>query len=603
MSKGLSAQMAHQDFHVTTVIAEQNRQPDQDPHGIGRKQASLEHSNRMTEQLSEFADKVDQAIDDPLVPPHGNPGKDAGQRGRAVDAQAVDDSGVEKSERGAEVLDAIDENRVVEFIDVVLVVQKLVQARPGGGDLGVQMRKLQVQTVGQPDTETGNGNGDRHQEIFDDPGIVRELNRAGLRDDPAYHRFQELLEVALGSPESREGDPSADDGEELEDGERDGHGFGRFVDVMLHFVGDARETEEGKVEKPEHVEGGQAGREYANDPEGQVTVEHCRAGDRASQDFVFAEETGERRHAGNGQRGDEERTRGGRNGVPQAAHFAQILLTGKRMNHATGAEEEQGLEESVSHEVENASSKGAYAEGEKHEPQLTDRGIGQDFLDVGLRKSHGCGENSGEGADDGDDVHGRRGELIDGVHAGDHIDTRGDHRGGMDEGADGRGTLHRIGEPDVQGQLRGLAGCTNEEEQSDRGEYGRAIGEAALVHHGGQHFENAGEAPGIAETPRGESNGAKGGGNEENPEEEARVADTINDEGFFASVRSGFFEEVETDQQVAAKTDALPTHEKKQEIVGEDEGKHREHEQVEISEEAVVAAFAAHVADGVDVDK
>src|SRR6516164_4946840 len=182
MSKGLSAQMAHQDFHVTTVIAEQNRQPDQDPHGIGRKQASLKHSYRMTEQLSEFADKVDQAIDDPLVPPHENLGKDAGQRGRAVDAEAVDDSGVEKSERGAEVLDAIDENRVVEFIDVILVIQKLVQARPGGSDLGVQMRKLQVQTVGQPDT--GNGNGNRHQEKFDDQGMVRELNRAGLRDDP-----------------------------------------------------------------------------------------------------------------------------------------------------------------------------------------------------------------------------------------------------------------------------------------------------------------------------------------------------------------------------------------------------------------------------------
>src|SRR3974377_2146963 len=105
MSNGLSAQTAHENFHVLTVIAEQNRQPDQDPHGIGRKQAGLEHSNGMAKQLGELADKIDQAIDDPLVPPHGNPRKDASDRGRAVDAEAVNDFGVEKSESGAEVLD------------------------------------------------------------------------------------------------------------------------------------------------------------------------------------------------------------------------------------------------------------------------------------------------------------------------------------------------------------------------------------------------------------------------------------------------------------------------------------------------------------------
>src|SRR5215469_10726995 len=130
MDNDLSAQIAHQNFHVMTVITEQNRQSDQDPHSIGREQTRLEHANRVAEQLGKLANQVDQAVDDPLVPPHGNPGQDARERGSAVDAETVNDFGVEKSERGAEVLDTIDEKGVVEIVDVILINEKLVKARP-----------------------------------------------------------------------------------------------------------------------------------------------------------------------------------------------------------------------------------------------------------------------------------------------------------------------------------------------------------------------------------------------------------------------------------------------------------------------------------------
>src|SRR6516162_3119463 len=536
MDNDLSAQIAHQNFHVMTVITEQNRQPNQDPHRIRREQARLEHADRVAEQLGKLADQVDQAVDDPLVPPHGNPGKDTSERGSAVDAETVNDFGVEKSERGAEVLDAVYEQCVVEFVDVILINEKLVKARPRSGDLGVQVRELQVETVGEPDTESGNSHGNRHQEKFDDQGMMRELNCASFRNYAAQNRFEEFLERAFATPKSRESDPAADDGEERENREGNGHRFGRFMDVLLHLVGNAREPKESQVKEPEHIEGGQAGREQADDPEGQITVEHGGAGDGSSEDFVFAEETGERGHTSNGQRGDQERAGGGRDGIPQAAHFAQILFAGECVNHAAGTEEEQSLEEGVRHEMKNACCKGADSKGEKHVAELADGGIGEDLLDVGLSKSHSGGEDSGEGSDDGDDVHRNGSKLIDGVHASDHVNTGGDHRGGVDKRADRRWTFNRIGEPDVERKLGGLAGWADKEEQGDHGEHGSAVSEVALVHHGGEHLQNAGKGSRVGQTQRCEANGTKGGGDEENAEQEAGIADTIHDESFFACV-------------------------------------------------------------------
>src|SRR6185369_16208835 len=61
--------------------------------------------------------------------------------------------------------------------------------------------------------------------------------------------------------------------------------------------------------------------------------------------------------------------------------------------------------------------------------------------------------------------------------------------------------------------------------------------------------------------------------------------------------------EIETDQQIGAQAHALPTHEHQGIVVPQDKGEHGEHEQVEISEEAVVAAFVRHVSGGIDMDE
>src|SRR6266403_1575086 len=86
-------------------------------------------------------------------------------------------------------------------------------------------------------------------------------------------------------------------------------------------------------------------------------------------------------------------------------------------------------------------------------------------------------------------------------------------------------------------------------------------------------------------------------------EHESEVGDAIDDEGFFTGVGGGFAEEIKTDQQVTAKSHTLPADEEENVIGGEDQDEHEEHEQIEVGEKAVVAAFVGHVAGGVNVNE
>ena len=90
---------------------------------------------------------------------------------------------------------------------------------------------------------------------------------------------------------------------------------------------------------------------------------------------------------------------------------------------------------------------------------------------------------------------------------------------------------------------------------------------------------------------------------QEHGEQEAEVANAVDDEGFFAGVGGGVVREVEADEQVGGEADAFPADEQQQEVLGEDQGQHEEHEEVQVGEEAPVAFFVRHVADGVDVDQ
>ena len=90
---------------------------------------------------------------------------------------------------------------------------------------------------------------------------------------------------------------------------------------------------------------------------------------------------------------------------------------------------------------------------------------------------------------------------------------------------------------------------------------------------------------------------------QEERDEEAEVADAVGDEGFFACVGGRVLEEEEADEQVGGEADALPADKHEQVVVGQHQGQHEEHEEVEVGEEAVVAALMLHVGHGIDVDE
>ena len=65
--------------------------------------------------------------------------------------------------------------------------------------------------------------------------------------------------------------------------------------------------------------------------------------------------------------------------------------------------------------------------------------------------------------------------------AGDHINAGGDHGGGVDQGGDGRGAFHRVGQPDVQRELRRFAeGAEHQQERDPFHRGGNPLGVAPL---------------------------------------------------------------------------------------------------------------------------
>ena len=194
------------------------------------------------------------------------------------------------------------------------------------------------------------------------------------------------------------------------------------------------------------------------------------AGEGAEENLVLGEEAGERRDAGDGDDAGGHGPEGDGDALAEAAHLAHVLLAGEGVDDGAGGEEEQRLEEGVGHQVEDAGLVGADSAGEEHVAELRDGGVGEDALDVVLDEADAGGEDGRGCADDGDDAEGVGAAVEEGVAAGDHVDAGGDHRRRVNERGDGRGAFHGVGEPDVEGDLRGLAGGSEDEQQGDGGE-------------------------------------------------------------------------------------------------------------------------------------
>ena len=70
---------------------------------------------------------------------------------------------------------------------------------------------------------------------------------------------------------------------------------------------------------------------------------------------------------------------------------------------------------------------------------------------------------------------------------------------------------------------------------------------------------------------------------------------------FLPAAAAESLDEPESDQQIRRQAHAFPADKHQQVVAGQNQRQHEEHEQVQVAEEAVEAAFLPHVADRIDV--
>ena len=261
------------------------------------------------------------------------------------------------------------------------------------------------------------------------------------------------------------------------------------------------------------------------------------------------------------------------------------------MNDRSAAEEQEGLEERVRHQVKRTRGEGADAHRREHVPELRHGRVREDALDVVLNQADRRGHQRGEDAHNRDNRHHfRRVREEDGIAA-EHVDTGGDHRRRVDQRRHRRRTFHRVRQPDVEGNLRALAGRADEQEQADQRQDAEM---AALDRHRRRGILNGSEIE-----------RAEGVVDEKDAEDEAPVADAVGDERFLPGVRRALLLVPVADQQVRAQAHAFPAHEHHQEVASQDEHEHEEAEQVQVAEEArdAAARLVGHVGGRIDVNQ
>ena len=281
----------------------------------------------------------------------------------------------------------------------------------------------------------------------------------------------------------------------------------------------------------------------------------------------------------------------------ESAHVAHILCVLVRLgrgvslvhgvDHAARAEEQQRLEERMGHEVEHPGRVRAGADADEHVTELGHGGIREHALDVPLLEGDGGGEQRRERADPRDHGTAERRQREQHPTTGHQIDARGDHGGGVDQRGDGRRALHRVGEPDVQGDLGRLAGTAEEQEEGHRRHDRPARHESA-----GRLGEDG------LEIERSETRE-----DEKHRHEKPEVPDAVDDERLLARVGVDLVVEPEADEQVGAEPDPFPADEHHREVGPQDQRQHEEHEQIQIREVARITRVLVHVADAEDVDQ
>src|SRR5437867_8468589 len=115
--------------------------------------------------------------------------------------------------------------------------------------------------------------------------------------------------------------------------------------------------------------------------------------------------------------------------------------------------------------------------------------------------------------------------------------------------------------------------------------------------------ERAGDACFVEETDRGSSCLRGQPKEQQDTQYKSPVANPVGDESLLGGRRRFLAIDVVADEQIRAETDAFPTDEHQKKIIRQHEREHRKHEQIQVSEEAIKATVAVHVASRENVNQ
>src|SRR5215469_11268243 len=115
-------------MEVLFVIRQKNCQTHENQERVTGKRARLQEADGKAEELRQLGAEVQQAVNDPLVPPHGKLRSEAREPAGAVHADTVDNFGVDLAEKHSEVLGAVHKESVVNLIHVIFVNEHPVES-------------------------------------------------------------------------------------------------------------------------------------------------------------------------------------------------------------------------------------------------------------------------------------------------------------------------------------------------------------------------------------------------------------------------------------------------------------------------------------------
>ena len=407
------------------------------------------------------------------------------------------------------------ESEVIGLVEVVLALEQGLEPWKAGAPR--LPGTFDVEAVRRQEEQPGEDH--RHE-------AEHHVGDAALPGLLADDGIEEVRDGLRAEAEGAGLDDPADGGEHCQHHHRDQHHRRRLVRVLHGALGRGL-AGEGHPPHPARVEAGDQRGDKADAPDDQ-RERVVRFRESGAQDLLLGEEADEGDHAHEREGADQERP--GRAGklTEEAAVLAHVLLVMHGVDDVARGHEEEGLEEGVSHEVEEGGRVGANSDRQEHVPDLAHGRVGEHPLDVGLHDGDGGCEQRGDRADDRDGCVGVNGDVVDGVHAADEVDAGRDHRGRVDQGTYRSRSFHCVRQPGVQWKLRGFGDGAHQ--QQERGE----LKTRAVMYRANVSAKVSGQAWGARETLKDlrKRDGVVGGEQDERAQDHADVADHVHHERF-----------------------------------------------------------------------